>query len=141
MTDYDALGTRGVAVATLAVVAGSALPWVRKAPAGYSDGEPYYTDELVWGLTAGFELSDALVVVPALSALAVYLAVADRDRVVNGWGIVCALPVLWFAGRRFETYWTGETYAVEPGLGLVLVGGILLVLIGAFGIVRTDRTQ
>lgn len=129
----------GVVVAVLMILIGTAFPWVRKLPAGYTEGEPYYTDELVWGLNPGFEVADFLIVVPALSAIVVLITVRNRDWVVDVWLLATAIPVLWLVGQVYNNYQTGAKYAVEPGLYLVIAGGVLFVLLGASDLILANR--
>ncbi|KAA9396677.1 hypothetical protein Har1130_18815 [Haloarcula sp. CBA1130] len=130
----------GVVVAVFVIFVGTLLPWVRKLPAGYTDGEPYYTDELVWGLNPGFELLDALILAPALTAILALILVEKREWITDLWLLTAATPTLWLGGQRYLRYQVGATYAIEPGLYLVLVGGLLLITLGVGDLVVPNRT-
>jgi thiosulfate reductase cytochrome b subunit len=131
MVKSSLLSDKSVVVAVLVTLIGTASSWVRKLPSGYTEGEPYYTAESVWGLNYGFELLDVLIIVPILTVIVVLMLAQSRDWIVDVWLLVTSIPILWFAGRAYIKYQTGTTYAVEPGLYLVLVGGILFILLGA----------
>jgi len=114
----------------LVVVTGAWLPWVRKS-VRYLDGDPYVTGEWLQGLSTGFEGFDILI----LGAVAVAVVVALLSRYC-GWyadiGLVApGAVVLWIAGKVTAEYRAVDHYVIRPGLVLVLVGGLLLVGLGA----------
>jgi len=116
--------------ACLVVVTGTWLPWVRKS-VRYLDGDPYVTGEWLQGLSTGFEGFDILI----LGAVAVAVVLALLSRYC-GWyadiGLVApGAVVLWIAGKVTAEYRAVDHYVIRPGLVLVLVGGLLLVGLGA----------
>ena len=141
MRRFPSKREKGILVAVLVTLGGIVLPWVRKRPAGYTDGEPFYTDEWVWGLSPGVETLDLLLIAPAVSIVLVLVLLQNRALVRDAWVLVASVPILWYVGRAYSKYQRGSTYAVEPGLYLLLLGGGLLVLLGASGLVVSDRRQ
>lgn len=131
MADGPSLGYV-VATITAAVlgVVGAWLPWVRKRPVGYTQGEPYYTAEYVSGLDAGLAGGDFLLVFVAVAVVGVVLWARHGNRrpdlvLVAAGGLV--LVRYW---RLFREYRGVDRYALRIGLYLVLVGGLLFLLVG-----------
>ena len=117
-------------IAAVLGVVGVYLPWVRKRPVGYTDGQPYYTSEYVTGLEAGIRGIDPFVIVPLVAVITVVVLARYRtwrpDTALVGAG---GLLLVVF-GNIFHNYWSVERYAVEPGLYLLLSSGLILVLVG-----------
>ncbi|GGL53152.1 hypothetical protein [Halocalculus aciditolerans] len=116
-------------LAALATV-GLWLPWVTKLPAGYTQGQPYYTMEWVAGLDAGFQAID----VPALIILVLLVVVVAILR-SGQWS--AALPLLavgalstWLTGNQLLGYRGVERYAAQPGLYLLVAASLGLFIVG-----------
>lgn len=120
-----------VVVTALLGIAGLWLPWVRKRPVGYIDGQPYYTSELIPGLHAGFQALDGFVVLLTLLATVAVVTARIGDWSPRGVIIAAGAALLWWSGTRLLYYGGSESYAVEPGLYLSVMSGIVLVLLGA----------
>ncbi|ERH11758.1 MAG: hypothetical protein J07HB67_00769 [halophilic archaeon J07HB67] len=123
-------------VATLAAattgVVGAWLPWSRKLPAGYVDGEPYYTASYTPGSLTGFDLFGGGAA--ALTLLVTLLTVVGLRRgrspgpvPVGGGGTLVVVSLV--LGRQYRS--TGRL-AVDWGLPLVGAAGLLFVLVGAW---------
>lgn len=127
-------------VAAVMGAVGVWIPWVRKQPVGYADGQPYYTSEYVPGLETGLRGIDLLVILLVVAVVVVVLLARDRrfrpDSALIGAG--GALLVVF--GNVCYQYWSVERYAVEPGLYLLLASGLLFVLAGAGTIIKRRMT-
>lgn len=124
------------AVAAVAGVVGVYLPWVRKLPAGYTDGTPYYTAEGVPGLTSGIGVLDVPILLLLAAVVVVVVASRGHDWLPKLVLVVGGVLVLLVSGLFLEDYWSGERYAVEPGLLFLSASGVLFVLVGAGGVAR-----
>ncbi|WP_267643073.1 hypothetical protein [Haloarchaeobius amylolyticus] len=131
------------ALAGVLAVASAWLPWVRKLPVGYTDGQPYYTSEFVAGMETGFRGTDMAILGPV--AVALVVVVISR---VRRWrpDVVVALAgafVTLVGWTRFQTFAGVDRYAPEPGVYLALATGLLLLLTGGGaylrGVVRRRR--
>ena len=122
-----------VAVTLTAILAivGVWLPWVRKRPVGYIDGQPYYTEGLLPGLHAGFRDVDPFVVLLAVLVIVAVVAARRWDWSPDGVIIVAGTVLMWWSGTMLGHYRADEHLAVEPGLYLSVLSGIVLVLLGA----------
>ncbi|WP_336327352.1 hypothetical protein [Halovenus sp. HT40] len=124
-----------VVAAVLAIV-GAYLPWVKKHPDGYRNGQAYYTSEYLPAAEAGFQGLDVVVVALGVAVIGVVAGARYRgwlpDVVLLGSGVVLLL----LSGDRLKRFRPVERYTVEPGLYLVLVSGLLLVLVGAGALLR-----
>jgi len=131
--------TATIVAAVLGVV-GLYLPWVRKRPVGYADGQPYYTSEYVSGLEPGFRGIDPFIILLVVAVVGVVVLARHRtwrpDIALIGAGGL----ILFVFGNIFHNYWSVERYAVEPGLYLLLTSGLILVLVGA-GIILKRRAS
>ncbi|GAA0211274.1 hypothetical protein [Halobaculum roseum] len=121
-----------IGAAVLGVV-GLLLPWVRKLPAGYTDGQAYYTSEGVWGLEFGMDGLDPALLFLLLGVVGVVIVAGitslswQRDLALIGTGAVLLVVFT----NRFLTYQSVVRYEVESGLFVLLVSGLLFVLVGA----------
>lgn len=120
----------GTLVSAVLVIIGSWLPWVRKIPAGYVEGQPYYTDEWVRGLEPGFQALDYILVLLVFTAVAAPVLARYQGLSTSGIVISSGTLILLIAGGHLTNY-LGR-YIIEPGLYLVLLSGIILVIIGLF---------
>ena len=106
------------------------LPWVQKLPAGYIDGQPYYTMEWVPGLEAGFQGTDPFAVLLAILVIVTVIAARKLKWPPDGVLVVVGTVLVWWSGTTLQSYSTVDRYAIEPGLYLCLVSGVLLILLG-----------
>lgn len=118
----------GPLLSAVLVTIGSWLPWIRKIPVGFDEGQPYYTDEWIWGLEPGFQTLDYILILLGLIAVAAPLIARYRGWSASGIVIGSGLLILTIAGGQLTSY-LGQ-YIIEPGFYLVVVSGVLLVLIG-----------
>ena len=127
-------------VATVLGAAGVWLPWVRKRPVGYRNGQSIYTMEYVSGLEAGLRGVDPFVILLVVAVVVVVALARYRnwrpDIVLIGAG---GLLLVVF-GNIFHSYRSVERYAVESGLYLLLFSGLLYVLVGAGAILKRRVT-
>lgn len=131
-----------VVVAAVLGMVGLWLPWVRKRPVGYIDGQPYYTSELIPGLNAGFQALEGLIVLFAILAIVAVVTTPMVDWSPRGVIIAAGAAMLWWSGTRLLYYGGSESYAVEPGLYLSVLSGIVLVILSAgTGIRRLNTSQ
>lgn len=136
--------TTAYVAATICAAVGAAigvwLPWVRKRPVGYTDGQPFYTSEYVSGLETGLRGIDPFVILLVVAVVGATVLARHRDwrpdlLLMGSGGLL-----LFVSGSLFRDYWSGERYAVEPGLYLLLASGFLLVLIGVSSILKQRVT-
>ena len=125
-------------VAATTGVVGAWLPWSRKLPAGHTDGEPYYTMEYTPGSITGFDPLSAAAVVVALLVAGLTAVALRRGRSpapvsLCGGGVLIVASLL--LGRE---YWSGDRIAVDWGLPLVGVAGLLFVVVGVWTHFRPD---
>jgi hypothetical protein len=123
-------------VAAVLAVAGVWLPWVRKLPVGYTDGQPYYTSEYVWGSEPGISGLDPALMFLVVAVVTVFMLTPRRTWHLNIILVITGGLLLYVSGTFFYQYWSGEQYAVEPGLYLLLVSGLLFVLVGTRAIFK-----
>lgn len=119
-------------VAATTGVVGAWLPWSRKLPAGYTDGKPYYTMEYTPGSITGFDpLSAAAVIVTllvaGLTAVALRRGRSPAPVSLCGGGVLIVASLL--LGRE---YCSGDRIAVDWGLPVVGVAGLLFVAVGVW---------
>lgn len=120
----------GTLVSAVLVTIGSWLPWIRKIPVGYDDGQPYYTSEGVRGLQSGFQALDYILVLLVFAAVAAPVLARYQGLSTSGIVIGSGVLILLIAGGILTNY-LGR-YIIEPGLYLVLLSGATLVIIGLF---------
>lgn len=121
------------------VVVGSWLPWIRKIPAGYTNGQPYYTAEWVLGLEAGFRTFDILLALVGLLAVVFTVVAEYHDRRLGALVGGAGLLVLLLAGNYVLA--SRGRYIFEPGLYMIGLGGALLAIIGCAMFVRRRSTD
>ena len=127
-------------VATVLGAAGVWLPWVRKRPVGYRNGQPIYTMEYVSGLEAGLRGIDPFVILLVVAVVVVVALARYRNwrpdiALIGAGGLLLVV-----FGNIFHSYWSVERYAVESGLYLLLFSGLLYVLVGAGAILKRRVT-
>lgn len=124
----------GTLLAALGTVVGLWLPFLHKLPVDFEDGRPLYTDEWTWGLNAGFNGTDLLLVVLALVAVASVLAARRWRWPANGVLVAVGGFTLFVAGQQLAEIYRIERYVAVPGIYLVIVGGLLFVVLGLVGV-------
>lgn len=122
--------TTATILTAILTVVGVWLPWVQKLPAGYIDGQPYYTSEWVPGLEAGFQGTDPFAVLLAVLAIVAVIAARKLNRPPDGVLVVAGAVLVWWSGTTLQYYWQVDRYAIEPGLYLCVISGVLLILLG-----------
>ncbi|WP_458207011.1 hypothetical protein [Haladaptatus sp. NG-SE-30] len=127
-------------VAAMLAIAGVWLPWVRKRPVGYADGQPYYTSEFVSGLESGLRGIDPVVVLLVLGVVGVVVLARQRDWHPDVVLVAAGGLMVLVFGNIFRDYRTVERYAIEPGLYLLIASGFLLILLGAGAIFKRRFT-
>lgn len=123
----------GTLLAALCTGVGLWLPLLRKLPVDYVDGQPLFTSEYTWGLDAGFNGTDLLLVALALVAVASVLATRRWRWPVNAVHVAVGSFTLFLAGQRLAGILRTERYAADPAIYLVIVGGLLFVVLGLVG--------
>ncbi|WP_210408935.1 hypothetical protein [Halorhabdus rudnickae] len=128
----------GTIFAAVLSVVGVYLPWVQKQPVGYTDGQPYYTAEFVAGLEAGFDGGDPFIILLVVAVVVVVILARYRtwspDIALIGVGAVTFL----LFGNTFLDYWSVERYAVQPGLFLLVISGLIFIFVGAGAILKRE---
>lgn len=123
-------------VAAVLAVAGTWFPWVRKRPVSYTDGQPYYTSEYVWGSEPGISGLDPALISLVVAVVTIFILTPRRTWQLNIVLVSTGGLLLYVSGNLFYHYWSGERYAVEPGLYFLLVGGLLFGFVGASAIFK-----
>lgn len=118
-----------ILTAILAIV-GVWLPWVQKRPVGYTDGQPYYTMEWVPGLEAGFQGTDPYAVLLAGIVIVAVVAAHRLNRPPDGVLVIVGAVLVWWSGTTLRYYWRVDHLAIEPGLYLCILSGVLLIHLG-----------
>ncbi|MCT9096255.1 hypothetical protein [Haloarchaeobius sp. HME9146] len=124
------------ALAGVLAVASAWLPWVRKLPVGYTDGQPYYTSEFVAGMETGFRGTDMVILGPVIVALVV-VAISTVRRWRPDVVVVLAGAFVTFAGwTRLQEFTRVDRYAPAPGVYLALAAGLVLLATGGSAFLR-----
>lgn len=124
-----------VVAGALAVV-GMWLPWVRKLPTGYANGEPMYTLEPVPQSETGFQHLDPVIVLLVGLVVAGAILLSHWDRRPGSLLVTAGGLMLFGSGFFLQYYVRIDRYAVEPGVYLVIVSGLLFVLLGAAPVLK-----
>ncbi len=122
--------TTATILTAILTIVGVWLPWVQKRPVGYTNGRPYYTSEWVLGLEAGFQGTDPFAVLLAVLVIVAVIAGRKLNRPPDGVLVVVGAVLVWWSGTTLQHYWQVDRYAIEPGLYLCILSGVLLVLLG-----------
>lgn len=115
-----------VLVATAMILVGVWLPWMRNT------GDKYI---LIDTESPGIQELDILIILLCASAvLAVIIGRLYLDWQPKLLLAVLSTPIWYSAGTRFEDFWRIDAYRVEPGIYLVLGGGLLITMIGLYNL-------